>query len=592
MITSAPSWSRPCEEGEEMLQIGSVFDRKYKILEEIGHGGMSTVYLARNERANKTWAIKEVRKNGETDNEISSQSLLAEVDMLKRLDHPNIVNIVDVVENEESFIIVMDYIQGQDLMSVIRSNGAIDPDTVIRWMKQLCDVMWYLHSQRPPIIYRDMKPANVMLKPDGDVIVIDFGTARTNKGGNVEDTTCLGTKGYAAPEQFGGQGETDARTDIYTLGTTMYHLLTGYSPADTDFYIYPIGQLRPELKDSGIEAIVAKCCQPSRENRYQTAAELMYDLEHVHDKDLEVQKKDKSLMRMFLVPVITFLIGAAATFGFYMAQNATIQNTYESSIQKAKNSETFAEAFKNLESALRMQPENPEIYNVILGKITNDKGDTDFDANDDRILSELKKVRPVGSKEKTSFEVFKERMPADYDKFMYDLGVMYFQYYDSGSYKYAKEALEGLENSPYLSERDKNLARSYSLICSVVVTNTNTGGTSRIFDETRKSWYNVYEEFNNLIGNPDTTRDKCGGTGAAFAVIRTFASLAERKITNFKDAGVTEAELRQLIEAGDEFLNRETGDGNYSVVQREAFTAVRNAKVVLSGKTDTTEENS
>ncbi len=161
-----------------MLQLGSVVDGKYRLLSEIGHGGMSVVYLAINERANKTWAIKEVRKDGGNSSDVFRQRLVAETEMLKRLHHPHLPSIVDVIDKEESFLIVMDYIEGKSLQSMLNHNGAQDPELVIDWAKQLCDTLGYLHSREPAIIYRDMKPANVMLKPDGNVTLIDFGTAR------------------------------------------------------------------------------------------------------------------------------------------------------------------------------------------------------------------------------------------------------------------------------------------------------------------------------------------------------------------------------------------------------------------------------
>ena len=207
-----------------MLQIGSVVDGKYRLLSEIGHGGMSVVYLAINERANKTWAIKEVRKDGGNDSEVVQQGLIAETEMLKKLHHPHLPSIVDVIDNQDSFLIVMDYIEGKSLQSILNHNGPQKKEHVIEWAKQLCDTLGYLHSRTPAIIYRDMKPANVMLNPDGkNVTLIDFGTAREYKMQSVGDTTWLGTRGYAAPEQFGGHGQTDARTDIYCLGATMYH---------------------------------------------------------------------------------------------------------------------------------------------------------------------------------------------------------------------------------------------------------------------------------------------------------------------------------------------------------------------------------
>lgn len=181
-----------------MLQIGSVVDGKYKVLNKVGQGGMSVVYLALNEKANKTWAIKEVRKDGVQDFATVKQGLIAETNILKSLSHKYLPSIVDVIDDEDTFLIVMDYIQGKSLKEVLKENMEregfpIPVDELISWSKQLCEVLYYLHTRPNPIIYRDMKPSNVMLKPDGEISLIDFGTARVFKTGNSEDTTCLGT---------------------------------------------------------------------------------------------------------------------------------------------------------------------------------------------------------------------------------------------------------------------------------------------------------------------------------------------------------------------------------------------------------------
>ena len=197
-----------------MLETGSLVDGKYKILNKIGQGGMSIVYLAMNERANKQWAIKEVRRDGVKNFEVVKQGLLAETDLLKKLHHPNLPSIIDVIDSDGTFLIVMDYIEGRHLESVIKEYGAQNQEDVIKWAKQLCEVLSYLHSRKPPIIYRDMKPSNIMLKPDGKVMLIDFGTAREFKNTSVADTTCLGTQGYAAPEQYGGQGQKIGRAHV------------------------------------------------------------------------------------------------------------------------------------------------------------------------------------------------------------------------------------------------------------------------------------------------------------------------------------------------------------------------------------------
>ncbi len=273
-----------------MLQIGSVIDGKYKILNEIGHGGMSTVYLAINEKANKPWAVKEVRKSLNRDFNLLRQSLIMETDLLKKLNHPNLPSIIDVIDSDENFLIVMDYIEGNTLERLLAEEGAQPQDKVARWALQLCDVLDYLHTRPMPVIYRDMKPSNIMVKSDGNVVLIDFGTAREFKEHNVQDTCCLGTNGYAAPEQFGGMGQTDARTDIYCLGTTLYHLVTGHNPSEPPYEIYPITKWDPGLS-TGLERIIQKCTQKNPQDRYQTVAQLRFDLEHYTDLELQAQRR-------------------------------------------------------------------------------------------------------------------------------------------------------------------------------------------------------------------------------------------------------------------------------------------------------------
>ena len=256
-------------------QPGVVIDGKYEILKRIGKGGMSVVYLAMDRRLNKQWAVKEIRKRGNSKNdEIVVNSLLAEANLMKRFDHPALPRIVDIIDNGRNIIIVMDYIEGESLDKILEMEGPQSEELVINWAKQLCDVLGYLHSQKPPIIYRDMKPANVMLKPDGNIKIIDFGIAREYKEEKLSDTMVLGTKGYAPPEQYSGQ--TDARSDIYALGMTMHHLLTGNDPRTGNAYV-PVRQYNPSLS-KGIQLIINKCVEPAPEKRYQSCSELLQDL--------------------------------------------------------------------------------------------------------------------------------------------------------------------------------------------------------------------------------------------------------------------------------------------------------------------------
>ena len=326
-----------------MLKIGSIIDGKYKILNKVGQGGMSVVYLAMNEKANKQWAIKEVRKDGVKDFELIKQGLIVETDMLKKLSHPSLPSIVDVIEDDNTFLIVMDYIQGNPLSKTLEEYGAQSQENVVEWAKQLCDVLGYLHSRKPPIIYRDMKPANVMLKPDGSITLIDFGTAREHKSKNIADTTCLGTIGYAAPEQFGGMGQTDARTDIYCLGATLYHLVTGMNPCEPPYEIKPIRQINPALSN-GLEKIIMKCTQRDPDARYQSCAELMYDLEHFDEMDNTYRRKMKFRLGIFITSVIlTIGFGCVAIWGNASAENIKSKN-YSYILSNAKSLDDYYNA--------------------------------------------------------------------------------------------------------------------------------------------------------------------------------------------------------------------------------------------------------
>ena len=326
-----------------MLKIGSIIDGKYKILNKVGQGGMSVVYLAMNEKANKQWAIKEVRKDGVKDFELIKQGLIVETDMLKKLSHPSLPSIVDVIEDDNTFLIVMDYIQGNPLSKTLEEYGAQSQENVVEWAKQLCDVLGYLHSRKPPIIYRDMKPANVMLKPDGSITLIDFGTAREYKSKNIADTTCLGTIGYAAPEQFGGMGQTDARTDIYCLGATLYHLVTGMNPCEPPYEIKPIRQINPALSN-GLEKIIMKCTQRDPDARYQSCAELMYDLEHFDEMDNTYRRKMKFRLGIFITSVIlTIGFGCVAIWGNASAKNIKSKN-YSYILSNAKSLDDYYNA--------------------------------------------------------------------------------------------------------------------------------------------------------------------------------------------------------------------------------------------------------
>lgn len=324
-----------------MTRIGTVLGGKYEILKKIGQGGMSIVYLAMDTHLNKQWAVKEIKTSNKQDKKTLLKGLQMEANVLKMVDHPVLPRIVDIIEYNGNVFVVMDYIEGRPLNEVLAIEGAQSQNKVIGWAKELCSALDYLHSMNPPIIYRDMKPSNIMLKPDGKVKLIDFGTAKELDVESVADTTALGTRGYAAPEQFGdskGRGihKTDARTDIYSLGATLYHIVTGKNPCEPPYVIKPIRHWDTTLS-SGFEKIIEKCTMPNPEDRYQSCAELMYDLEHYEELDDAFRKECFRKMRSFLVSgAMTICFGIVAIVGYVGNQKEQSSN-YENLIREGFN---------------------------------------------------------------------------------------------------------------------------------------------------------------------------------------------------------------------------------------------------------------
>jgi len=207
----------------------------YLILRLIAQGGMGAVYEVGRMTDGTRWAMKEMSETAlaRGDRATTVAKFQEEAEFLRELKHDNLPKVVDVFEFNRRHYLVMELIEGRTLGAMLEAQGGPLPEKdVVDWGAQLCRVLAYLHTRRPPVIYRDLKPDNIMLDAvNGRIKLIDFGIARRFKGGKKSDTLMLGTKGYAAPEQF-GKRETDARADLYALGATLHHLLTDESPTN------------------------------------------------------------------------------------------------------------------------------------------------------------------------------------------------------------------------------------------------------------------------------------------------------------------------------------------------------------------------
>ncbi|GEN30071.1 serine/threonine-protein kinase [Cerasibacillus quisquiliarum] len=356
-----------------MLKIGDIVDKRYEVLKEIGRGGMSVVYLAMDNRLNKSLVIKDIRKRDKFRNEILVNSLVVEANLLKKLDHHALPRIYDIIESSGDIYVVMDYIEGESLKEKMAREGIQDADDVIDWAKQLADVLHYLHTRQPnPIIYRDMKPDNIMLTPDGHIKLIDFGIAREYKEEQSTDTTNLGTKAYAAPEQISGK-QTDVRTDIYSLGMTLYHLVTGKTLNDPPFEVKPIRYWNPTLPE-GLEYIISVCTQAEPENRYQSCRDLLIDLENI-DKLTEGYKKLLyKRMLQFIIPSVFLILFTTSTVLGYNGMKKELFQDYTRLINQANQevvADKEAKAIELLQEAIDLDHKRSEAYINLLNIFIN-----------------------------------------------------------------------------------------------------------------------------------------------------------------------------------------------------------------------------
>ena len=266
-----------------MLEAGHMLQNRYRIVELLGGGGMGQVYLAEDTRlADKLCALKELNPDPHTTAEeqtLASEQFQREAAILAHLNHPNLPNVYDYFEETGHFYLVMDYIEGETISDrLAKSPQGLPPAQVTEWAIQLCNVLEYLHNQSPPVIFRDLKPSNIMLTPNEEIQLIDFGVARLFDPGKSTDTLKMGTAGYAPPEQYAGQGQTTPQSDIYALGATLYELLTGDDPTAHPFVFTPPHKLKPSIPQSLSNAIM-RAVSLDPKARFPTAGAMRTALE-------------------------------------------------------------------------------------------------------------------------------------------------------------------------------------------------------------------------------------------------------------------------------------------------------------------------
>ena len=507
----------------KMLKPGTILDGKYEILKETGKGGMSVVYLAMDIRLNKQWAVKEIlRKENNRKNEAAVNSLIAEANLMKDLDHPSFPRVVDIIDSGPAVYIIMDYIEGESLDTVLKEYGPQPEEAVIGWARQLCSALGYLHSLDPPVIYRDMKPANVIVKPEGNIKIIDFGAAKRCSKEETEDTGVFGTRGYAPPEQY--EGHTDARSDIYSLGMTMRCLLAGPEAANCGFPGKPAAKGQEALEAA--EVIIKRCTREDPKERYQSCSELLYDLEHPDLITKGYRKKQKKRMRAFVAALIVFVIALAGGFVCSALSAKITNNNYENLVNQVDSLSSYKEA-------VELDPSKTEAYL----KIIDHYEDYGFDH------SESSYIQGVYNANVSSLDDNED----NFAELNYRMGILYFTLYteENGSASFSariQKASSYFEaNTVMTADYDeKTLSDCYYQICSFYkeyVLKTNG-------DEARK------EDYEELLLIIEETLDAISEESEydRLALCSAAAALIYDQNNRMADVGVDEQILLNIME--------------------------------------------
>lgn len=263
---------RECIMTENNLIVGG----RYLILEEIGKGGMGKVFKAKDVINRKIFALKQYITSDPKNRERLIEDIERELNVLKHTTHPVLPTIYNLITEDDKFFLVMEYVEGTNLKEIVDRQGVLPESQLLEVMEQVCSGLYYLHSLNPPIVYRDLKPSNIIYMKSGNIKLIDFGIAKRYNREQAADEYAYGTKGFAAPEQFGkangiGIYNTDIRSDIYGIGTTLFYLYTGRKYK---------GNVKSLLIPKKMQKIIRKCTYKKPKDRYQSCIDVICQIKN------------------------------------------------------------------------------------------------------------------------------------------------------------------------------------------------------------------------------------------------------------------------------------------------------------------------
>ncbi|MHC9539164.1 MAG: serine/threonine protein kinase [Vulcanimicrobiota bacterium] len=288
---------------------GTVLQGRYRVVRLESEGGMSFVYKVEDERLNKYWALKELKAGVEfLDDSVEYAQFKTEARILADFSHPAFPSVIDFFLDAGKAYIVEEWIEGKTLASIC--GGGLPEGKIREFTVQLLDALDYIHKKG--VVYRDLKPQNIMITEGGRIKLIDFGIARFYKAGKRKDTVLAGTPGYAPPEQY-GRGQTDIRTDIYSLGATIYFMITGVHPPEEKFDIQLPVEYRSTISPE-LDRALKKAMKAKPDERFQTLDGFRASLDKKHHRG-----RTKSMLLSII---------AASVFSVFLAAEARVPFLY------------------------------------------------------------------------------------------------------------------------------------------------------------------------------------------------------------------------------------------------------------------------
>lgn len=534
-------------ESKIVLENGYVLDNKYEILRRIAEGGTSMVYLAMNLKLNQQWVIKQIEGNK---NSFETKRVLREARMMMKFDHSAIPRVTDILEQNNVTYIIMDYVSGQPLARQLKALKRIPQKTALEWGKQICDVLCYLHSQNPPVIYHDLKPGNIILKePEHNIKLIDFGEARYLIDGNAPGGGK--TKEYAAPEQQSQtRGKTDMRTDIYCFGTTMYRLLTGKFPP---MLPEPVGSIRkryPELQTSvskGMDNIIRKCTNIDPEQRFQTAEELMQALDNIDWWDEDYRRRQNRKIKLFAGAIGMSAFMLCIGIGGRLMTNYTNSQTYEEMLKA-----TGEGKIERYLEAIEINGMDTRAYIKLLDAY---KESGSFSDAESRQLATVYNANLAGT----------EQLSIEMQELNFKIGRMYFMRYtgEQNSFRArilkAKDYFEKVTNPEF---ENYKMARSYYTFCTFFtkyVLNDAGGLEPELtdYEEMLTSLTDCLEDMQSYtpdLGENDAVRIR-------LTLYQRIQDMINTNIRGFAASGVEQQKLLETIETVKTYIAAEAATG-------------------------------